>query len=226
MPKLCLALDTDVKTARELIYKLKGYPLVIKVGHRLFMLEGKEILQEIKSAGFELFLDLKFHDIPNTVALAVESANELGVDYLTLHTLGGEEMLRKAVERKADMRLLGVTLLTSHDEEYLSFLRSSFGSLRDMVLYLAGTALRVGVDGIVCSGLEVEMLKTAFGGDFIAVVPGIRLSGEKTDDQKRVLSPKEAVKRGADMLVMGRDILRSPEPLRVVERVLEDIEDA
>ncbi len=223
MPKLCVALDTDKDTALRILDRLSDYPLVFKVGHRLFIPEGRSIVERIKAKGFELFLDLKFHDIPNTVALAVKAAEELGVDYLTLHSLGGKEMLERASSEAKAVKLLGVSILTSHDEGYLGFLRTRFRSIRDMVLYLARVSLDAGLQGVVCSGEEVGELKESLGRDFEAVVPGIRLRKENSQDQKRVLTPKEALRRGADMLVMGREILGSPRPEAVVEEVLRDI---
>ncbi len=223
MPKLCVALDTDKDTALRILDRLSDYPLVFKVGHRLFIPEGRSIVERIKAKGFELFLDLKFHDIPNTVALAVKAAEELGVDYLTLHSLGGKEMLERASSEAKAVKLLGVSILTSHDEGYLGFLRTRFRSIRDMVLYLARVSLDAGLQGVVCSGEEVGELKESLGRDFEVVVPGIRLRKENSQDQKRVLTPKEALRRGADMLVMGREILGSPRPEAVVEEVLRDI---
>jgi orotidine-5'-phosphate decarboxylase len=226
MPKLCIALDTEIDRAKALVDELRGYPVLFKVGHKLFLTQGRSVVEFITSRGFEVFLDLKFHDIPNTVALAVSSAQRLGVNYMTVHALGGRAMLEAAVKEKGKAKILSVSLLTSHGEEYLGFIRSSFTTLLDMVLHLAEVSIEAGADGIVCSGFEVDKLKTAFGGRFIAVVPGIRLSRDKAQDQRRVLSPKEAVSRGADIVVMGREIINSPEPRRVVDTVLKEIEHA
>ncbi len=223
MARLCVALDTETEKALKLLDKLSDYPLIFKVGHKLFIPEGKRIINEIKDRGFEVFLDLKFHDIPNTVALAVKSAEQLGVDYLTVHSLGGGQMLKRAVEEAAHVKVLGVSVLTSHGKEYLRFLRTGFKSVREMVMYLAEVCVSDGVHGIVCSAEEVGDIKERFGDRLITVVPGIRFSKENAQDQKRVLTPGEAVRRGADILVMGREIINSPEPESVVERVLKSI---
>ncbi len=220
MLKICVALDVDREKALALVERLSTFPLVFKVGPKLFMDSGKEIVGKIKSSGREIFLDLKLHDIPNTVRLSVEKAEELGVDYLTIHTLGGREMLEWALRGRKRVKLIGVTLLTSHGEEYLKFLKTEFRSIRDMVLYLSTVAKEAGLDGVVCSGKEVEEVKKNTG--LFTVVPGIRLL-QKREDQVRVLTPQEAAKKGADMIVMGREIYRSEEPEKVIREVLERI---
>lgn len=217
MAKLCVALDVEYSRAREFLKSLSGLPIVVKVGPKLFLEAGRDICNAVKEEGFELFLDLKLHDIPNTVRLAVEQAQKIGADYLTLHTLGGREMLREAVSAGDSINLLGVTLLTSHDEEYMKFLKSTFSSVEDMVIYLAKQAHETGLDGVVCSAGEVRKVKEKTS--LFTVVPGIRLSSRR-HDQKRVYGPREAVKEGADMIVMGRDIYLSSEPKKVVEDVL------
>lgn len=220
MAVLCVALDVDKDKAQELIKVLRPYPVAFKVGPKLFLEAGSSIVRLVKESGREVFLDLKLHDIPNTVKLAVEEADSLGVDYLTLHALGGRKMLEWASLSSKRLKLLGVTLLTSHGEEYLRFLRSNFPTLKDMVLYLADIAKESGLYGVVCSGEEVAQVKERTG--LFTVVPGIRVS-QSRGDQVRVLTPEEAVRRGADMIVMGRDIYGSEDPAGVVEEVLERI---
>jgi len=217
MPKLCVALDVDVKSAQELLKRLEGLPLIFKVGPALILEGGRSVPETIKKAGYELFLDLKLHDIPNTVAAAVQKAENLGADYLTLHTLGGEEMLLAAVSQKRRLKLLGVTLLTSHGEEILHLLRMGFRSVDDLVVHLARLARRAGLDGVVCSAGEVRRVKEE--ADLLTVVPGIRIS-EDQGDQVRVSTPQFASAEGADIIVMGRDIYRNPEPRKVVETLL------
>ena len=221
-PKLCLALDTGLQKVRDLVRALKGYPLVYKIGYRLFLPFGPSVVDEIKeiSGNGEIFLDLKLHDIPNTVRNGVKEASNLGVNYLTLHTLGGIEMVKAASEVKGDTKLLGVTLLTSHGSDYLEFIGTNLGK-EEFVLRLAKAALEGGCDGLVCSAHEVEFLKRELGRDFIAVVPGIRLKKNINDDQKRVATPEEALDRGADMLVVGRPILNAEKPIKVVEEILK-----
>ncbi len=222
MAKLCVALDISYSEAVKLLETLRGYPLIFKVGIKLLLQAGREIIDLIKKKEGEVFLDLKLHDIPNTVKLAVEEARDMGVDFLTVHTLGGEEMLHYAVSSKGSLKLLGVTLLTSHGKEYLNFLKASFGSVEEAVLYLANKAKERGLDGVVCSAWEARQIKDETG--LLTVVPGIRYSAS-WEDQKRVCTPSEAVARGADILVMGRDIYTSSDPRKVVEDVLRQIQD-
>ncbi|MCS6957497.1 MAG: orotidine-5'-phosphate decarboxylase [Aquificaceae bacterium] len=219
MAKLCIALDTNLQQALDLVGALRGYPLIFKVGYKLFINHHKVITDKVKETGFELFLDLKLHDIPNTVKEGVISARDLGADYLTIHISAGKEALKQAVEVKGKIKLLGVSLLTSLSEEDLLDL----GICRDReshVLELARLAVETGFDGIVCSGQEVTLLKERLQRPFLAVVPGIRLEGQPAEDQKRVISVEEALQRGADILVMGRSILRSENPVKRVEEIL------
>ncbi|NPB06721.1 MAG: orotidine-5'-phosphate decarboxylase [Aquificae bacterium] len=224
-PKLCVALDVPyeraVKLVRDLFDFFESYPLVLKVGHLLYAERGGDAVRELKDAfPYEVFLDLKFHDIPSVVAKAVEKASELGADYATLHLLGGPEMVREAVKAKGErLKLLGVSLLTSHDESYPGYIKSG-ASLEELVLHLAREGLREGVDGIVCSGRELPLLRKELGKEFIAVVPGVRVRKDRSD-QKRVISPAEAVKLGADLVVIGREITQSTNPVYVVERALK-----
>lgn len=219
MAKLCIALDTNLQQAKDLVKSLRGYPVIFKVGYKLFICHHREITDTIKEEGFELFLDLKLHDIPNTVKEGVLSAKDLGADYLTVHTASGRQALRSAVEVKGKVKLLGVTLLTSLGEE--DFVDIGLcRSREEQVLALAKLALDEGFDGIVCSGREVSFLKERIQKPFLAIVPGVRLEGEPAEDQKRVVSLEEAMKAGADIIVMGRSILRSENPLKKVDEIL------
>ncbi|NPA52580.1 MAG: orotidine-5'-phosphate decarboxylase [Aquificae bacterium] len=226
MAKLALALDTrEFKEAVQILEEIKYKNIIIKIGYALFIKHGVDVIKIVKDKGFELFLDLKLHDIPNTVYNGVLSAVENGVDYLTVHILGGEQMLKKAVEAKknSNLKLLGVTILTSHTQEYLNFLKIPL-NLEELVLKLAKTGLDTGIDGLVCSTEEVQMLKTRLEKDFIAVVPGIRPEGTSNDDQKRVATPSQAVSSGADIIVVGRPILKSDNKNKTIEKILGDIE--
>ncbi len=219
MAKLCIALDTNLQQAKDLIRALRGYPVIFKVGYKLFISYHREITDYIKEEGFELFLDLKLHDIPNTVREGTLSAKDLGADYLTVHTSSGRQALRSAVEVKGKVKLLGVTLLTSLDDEDLK----EFGLCRgreEQAFYLTELALEEGFDGVVCSGREVSYLKEKLSKPFLAVVPGVRLEGEPAEDQKRVVSLEEALEAGADIIVMGRSILRAENPVKRVEEIL------
>ncbi len=220
MAKLCVALDVDPEKALYFVDLLSSEPVVFKVGPVLFLRGGPGIINGIKEAGREVFLDLKLHDIPNTVGGAVSVAEDMGVDYLTIHTLVGHEAMEEAVRRATRVKLIGVTLLTSHDEGYLSYLRSGFKSIREMVLHLAKTAKEIGLKGVVCSAGEVYEVKKATG--LFTVVPGVRVSAHP-GDQRRVSTPEEAAELGADMIVMGREIYSSRDPLKVVRYVLKSI---
>ena len=220
MPKLCVALDVEKERALLLVRELAELKVVFKVGPRLFLESGGKIVETIKDSGCEVFMDLKLHDIPNTVKTTVEEAERLGVDYLTIHALGGREMMEWASSVSKRVKLLGVTILTSHDEGYLEFLKSGFSSLKDFSLHLAKVAHRCGLYGVVSSVKEAKRIKEITG--LFIVTPGIRVSSE-FGDQKRVSTPEEAVKEGADMIVIGRDVYRSENPKGVVLSVLERI---
>ncbi len=225
-PKLALALDVEnQEEAFSILDQLGNEKIIIKIGYLLFIKEGSDLIKKIKKKGFEVFLDLKLHDIPNTVYNGVKSAVEIGADYLTIHTLGGKEMMEKAVEAKrgSDLKLLGVTVLTSHNEDYLKYLGTRY-SLDQLALKLAKTAVSLGVDGIVSSPFEVRRLKEEIKKEFICVTPGIRFSNSD-DDQKRVATPEFAVKEGADILVIGRPIIKAEnkkELIKEIHRILQN----
>ena len=223
MAKLCIALDLDLKRAEELAHALRGYPLIMKVSPSLLLEGGRAIIERLKTLGFDVFLDLKLHDIPNTVRRAVRSAEEAGADYLTVHTLGGKEMLVSAREGSDKVRLIGVTILTSHSEDYLRFLRTEFGSIGEMAISLAKLAKEAGLEGIVCSAREAGELKEKTG--LLTVVPGIRVSKDR-EDQRRVATPELAVREGADILVVGREIINSEDPVKKAEEILRRIENS
>ena len=226
MGKLAFALDVkDLETAKNILEEIKGYEIIIKVGYVLFIQGGVSFVEYIKSLGFELFLDLKLHDIPNTVYNGVVSASKIGVDYLTIHSLGGEDMLKRAVEGKGEnLKLLAVSILTSHSENYLDYIGSKY-SLEELTLNLSKTAVECGVDGIVSSSYEVKKLKKEIDKDFISVVPGIRLNRDRKDDQQRVATPREAILNGADIIVVGRPILNSLDRKNTIEKILKEIEE-
>ena len=214
----------DKKEAQKILDEIAFKDIIIKIGYSLFIKYGKDIVEYAKSKGFSVFLDLKLHDIPNTVYNGVLSAIDLGVDYLTVHTLGGKYMLEKAVEAKSNsnLKLLGVTVLTSHSEDYVKLLETRL-SLKELAEKLAKLAVDTGIDGIVCSADEVEHLKQSMKRNLITVVPGIRPEGYSSDDQKRVATPKEAVKSGADIIVIGRPIIKADNKNEVIKKILEEI---
>ena len=223
--KLAFALDvSDIKQAQKIVDEISGLDIIIKVGYVLFVKGGNSFIKELKNKGFEVFLDLKLHDIPNTVFNGVSAVRDLGVDYLTLHTLGGPEMIKKAIEAKGDsnLKLLGVTILTSHDKEYIEYIGSKY-TIDQLALKLAKTGIEEGLDGIVCSANEVKKIKNEIKKQFLAVVPGIRTEGGESDDQSRVATPKSAIRSGADILVIGRPILRAENKRKFIQEILKDI---
>jgi orotidine-5'-phosphate decarboxylase len=224
--ELIVALDVgDIEEAGTLVGRLSGHVKWFKVGSKLFTREGPSVCRMVKDAGCKLFLDLKFHDIPNTVHGAVLSALACDADMLTLHASGGVEMLRAAVRARMDLdkpeaRLVAVTLLTHLDGESFSDLFPGTPPGEEMVIRLAGKAKEAGMDGVVASAREVAVIKANLGADFKVVTPGIRLGDENGDDQKRVATPERAVRDGADYLVVGRPIIGACDPVAACEQFL------
>jgi orotidine-5'-phosphate decarboxylase len=222
--RIIVALDVATKKeALALVDQLREQISFFKVGLQLYTAEGPEIVRAIRATGAKIFLDLKLHDIPNTVAKAVESAARLGVEMLTIHLCGGEAMIRAAVSaRQRELLLLGVTVLTSADEQTLRQIGIP-DKIDDQVLRLAKLGVQKGVDGIVASPHEITTLRREFGDKTKIVVPGIRPRGSESSDQKRVMSPREAIHTGADYLVIGRPIIADSKPRDATRRILEDI---
>jgi orotidine-5'-phosphate decarboxylase len=231
--RIILALDVPgYDEAMRVIYQFEEHIEIFKVGSELFTSVGPKIVAKINSMGKRVFLDLKFHDIPNTVAKSSAAAARLGVFMFNVHALGGFEMMKRAADtvRKISLdenidrpRLIGVTVLTSMDQ---AALRDELGiSLRigAQVKHLAGLAQRAGLDGVVASPEDAEVLRPHFGKDFLIVTPGIRPSWAAADDQKRMLSPKEALRRGADYLVIGRAITAQPDPIGALKRIEDEM---
>ena len=224
--KLVLALDfSEKETALALAAKLKGVVPWMKVGLELFTVAGPEVVLRLKDMGFNVFLDLKFHDIPNTVKGACRSAANLGADLVTLHHAGGERMAGAAREGIAEAghatMPFAVTLLTSASAEEAGLAGA------DVALNVSARALQAkawGLPGVVCSGHEALAVKGVCGSDFYCLCPGIRMAGAVTDDQRRVMTPAEAVRAGADFLVVGRPITRAGDPLDAARVVLEDMD--
>lgn len=194
----------------------------LKVGKELFTRSGPDLVEALQQHGYEVFLDLKFHDIPNTVAGAVRAAADLGVWMVNVHAGGGRRMMEAAVEALSgfDRRplLIGVTVLTSLSNADLAELGYT-ESAGERVVRLAALAADSGLDGVVCSALEAPELRAARGPDFCLVTPGIRLAGDDPGDQRRVVSPADAIARGADYLVIGRSVTGAEDPLAALQRV-------
>ena len=224
--KIIVALDVPTrKEALALIDQLRDRISSFKIGLQLYTAEGPEIVRAVRTTGAHVFLDLKLYDIPNTVARAVESAFALGVQMLTVHLSGGGEMIRAAIAaRNTDMSVLGVTVLTSANDETLRETGIS-DKIDNHVLRLARLGVEHGIDGIVASPREVKMLRAQFGDKIKIVVPGIRPSWSDAGDQKRVMTPREAIEASADFLVIGRPITAHPTPREALERILDELEN-
>jgi orotidine-5'-phosphate decarboxylase len=233
---LCIALDTNsLDNALKLAEKLTGRAGFVKAGLELFSAAGPGSVKKLSALGLKVFLDLKLHDIPNTVSRAVRSCTALGVSLITLHASGGTAMIsaaRKAAEEAASElsvkrpRLLAVTVLTSLDKEILEQTLKIKTEPQEFVLHLARLAKNAGADGIVCSAREVQAVKDDCGEDFFAVTPGIRPAGADSGDQKRVTTPQDAIRAGSDLLVIGRPITAAPDPAAAADEILESIKEA
>ena len=220
--KLILALDVDRgEQALHLVRDLKGYLSLFKVGSQLFTREGPALIKELKAEGVDIFLDLKWHDIPQTVAHAVSAAANLKVRYVTVHASGGLEMLQAAqlAAKGSQIQILAVTVLTSLDDRALD--QIGFGStVADQVARLAHLVVKAGVKGLVCSPHEIGLLREQVGPDVILVTPGVRSGADGLQDQKRTLSAAEALGRGANHLVIGRPITKAPDPIAATRDLL------
>lgn len=222
--KIIVALDVATKEkALALVEQLRDQISFFKIGLQLYTAEGPEIVRAVLSTGAKVFLDLKVHDIPNTVARAVEAASNLGVHMLTLHLSGGSEMARAATAARANhLLILGVTVLTSATEQTLREIGIS-ARVDDQVLRLAKLGVEAKIDGIVASPHEIKKLRAKFGDKIKIVVPGIRPSGSESADQKRIMTPRDAIQAGADYLVIGRPIIAHPQPNEVVAKILREL---
>ena len=224
---IIVALDMSPESSLELVQKLDPNECKVKVGSQLFTSSGPEIVKQLNGLGFDVFLDLKYHDIPNTVKKAIEVSIDLGVWMLNVHSLGGREMLREASEsiKNAQVKplLLGVTILTSLDEESLNHVGLGLLPLPDQVLLLAKLCESEGLDGVVCSPNEIPILRSNLGDNFILVTPGIRSIGSDEDDQKRTSSAALTIKNGANFIVLGREITLSSDPRSKIKQILETI---
>ena len=242
-PQLIVALDVNsLAEVRALMTKLDKLADIYKVGSQLFTACGPAVVRFIEAKGKKVFLDLKYHDIPNTVSLAVGSAvglsvalarslgqtqkrvsKNLGLFMLTIHTLGGEAMLQAAVESAAKTSqkigvnkplIVGITVLTSGEKN---------DTIPDLVLERARLAKKCGLNGVVASSQEAKMIRKEFGKDFVIVTPGIRPQGSVAGDQQRITTPREAVLNGSDYLVVGRPIVNAPDPKVAAQKILEEI---
>jgi len=227
--KLILALDVhEYDYAMELVDTFGEHFTIFKVGLELFTSHGPKIVAAIHSRGKKVFLDLKYHDIPNTASKAAIAAARMGVYMFNVHASGGLEMMKRCRESLVELclrenierpKILGVTVLTSLTREIL---RDELGiqyGLKTHVRHLSGLALKAGLDGVVASGREIETIRSHCGRGFLIVTPGIRPSWTPPDDQNRTMTPKEAIREGADYLVIGRAVLQQPDPLKALELI-------
>jgi orotidine-5'-phosphate decarboxylase len=225
--RLIIALDVASATAAQKIVSDIGESAhIYKVGKQLFTAEGPQVVRDLVATGRKVFLDLKFHDIPNTVALAVAQAASLNVTMLTVHASGGGKMLRAAVEAasRADVppMILAVTVLTSMEDSDLPGIGVR-GTVLDQTLRLATLAITNGCDGIVTSALEVRELRSELGDEFAVVTPGVRPAGSEMGDQARVVTPAEAIAAGATHIVVGRPITAAPDPASAAKEIIQQI---
>jgi orotidine-5'-phosphate decarboxylase len=231
--KIIIALDvSDMKYAIEIVDKFNAYVDVFKVGLELFTVAGPKVVEEINRRDKKVFLDLKFHDISNTVIKAAVNATKLGAYMFNLHASGGLDMMRRCKESVVDLclrenlrrpKLLGVTVLTGLSQEVLKDELGIQHSLRTHVKQLSKLSVEAGLDGVVASGHEVAMLRHHFGTNFLIVTPGIRTSWSPPDDQKRTMTPRQAIQEGADYIVLGRAVMNQPDPFKALELITAEI---
>lgn len=225
--RIIVALDLDSKEAIENTLVRLPDVRFVKVGMELFYSNGPDFISFLKDKGLKVFLDLKVHDIPNTAYRAINVLSKLGCDLLNLHCAGGLEMMQRAREAlQEDTKLLGVTQLTSTSQEMLNQQLKIPGTVDECVLHYAQLAKEAGLHGVVCSPREVKMLKSELGVDFLTVTPGVRPAGGQLQDQKRVMTPREAILAGSDYLVIGRPIIQAEDPYGAFADILQEVEEA
>jgi orotidine-5'-phosphate decarboxylase len=228
IPRLIVALDVPaIDAARGLVQRLGDACDFYKVGSELFTAAGPGVVRELREAGKDVFLDVKLHDIPNTVRGACRSAAALGVRLVTVHASGGRAMLEAAVEGSGGTGVLAVTVLTSLDAGALA---AAWGrpelEVAAEVLRLSEDALEAGAHGVVCAGPEVALVRSRHGGALAVLVPGLRPAGAPVDDQSRTVTPAEATAAGASYLVVGRAVTKAPDPRGALERMVEEVRGA
>lgn len=228
-PKVLVALDfADADSALEFVARLQPDLCRLKVGKELFAVAGPEFVKQLVAQGFDVFLDLKYHDIPNTVAKAVQAAAKLGVWMVNVHALGGRKMMTAAQQALQELQmerkplLIAVTVLTSMEQQDLAEIGLQ-GTPKDNVLRLAQLAQSSGLDGVVCSAQEAAEIRQTIGDDFCLVTPGIRPAGSDVNDQKRIMTPKDAMQAGSSYLVVGRPITKADAPIDVLKSINSSI---
>ena len=232
LTQLIVALDVPDYTAAETLVKtLTPQVKFFKIGSQLFTACGPNVVNMVHAQGGNVFLDLKFHDIPNTVVEAGLSARRLGVFMFNVHASGGEVMMRALMQSQRNAGVsespivLWVTVLTSMDRPQLNSL-GVMRSVKNQVLHLSRLSQKCGLDGVVCSGQEIRLLRRVLGNEFVLVVPGVRPSSAARDDQKRIVTPGQAAAWGADYIVVGRPIIAAPDPRHVAQEILQELHTA
>ncbi len=223
MPEIVVALDfRSEDDSWRLLDRLEDLRWA-KIGSVLYVREGPSIIRELQQRGIRVFLDLKWHDIPSIVAETVSAARDIGVDMATLHASGGSEMMKAAAQQSGQMRLVGVTVLTSHDGHSLRDAAGVAlgGKVEDVVVRLASNASQSGLDGVVCSAQEVGAVREVLPAGSLVVVPGIRMEGDNAVDQRRTADPAVASRAGATHLVVGRPVTESPNPALALRHIAE-----
>jgi len=233
--RLFVALDVDdLRAADVLMNRLQGVATQYKLGSQLLSAAGPEAVMHVRRRGFGVFYDAKFHDIPNTVEAAVTSACRIGATIVNVHTTGGKEMMAAAARaarevskklRQPKTMVLGVTILTSISQRVLEEELCIRRKIQTQVVHLAKLAQQAGLDGVVASPKEIAAIRKACGRDFIILTPGIRPAGFAKGDQKRTMTPGQAIASGADYIVVGRPIYQAPDPLQVVRSIYQEIEE-
>ncbi|WP_130537348.1 orotidine-5'-phosphate decarboxylase [Thiomicrorhabdus indica] len=228
-PKVVIALDfANSESANQFVSELNPEDCRLKVGKELFAVAGPEFVKGLVDKGFDVFLDLKYHDIPNTVAKAVQAAARMGVWMVNVHASGGSKMMKAAKEALAEFEnpplLIAVTVLTSMQQEDLAELGLNIEP-KEQVKRLAKLTKASGLDGVVCSAQEVEMLRKEIGNDFCLVTPGIRPAGSDVNDQKRIMTPKDALTAGSSYLVIGRPITQAQSAVQALQDINQSIQN-
>ena len=226
-PKILVALDyAEEKLALTMVDQLQPDLCRLKVGKEMFTRLGPEFIEKLHYRGFQVFLDLKYHDIPNTVARACQAAADLGVWMVNVHALGGRRMMLAAAESLANYqqrpRLIAVTILTSMSDADLQEMGIQY-SASDMAVKLAQLAQQCSLDGVVCSAQEASFMRQQLGQEFLLVTPGIRPSGSQQDDQRRIMTPADAIRAGSSYLVIGRPITQAEDPVGLLRTINSDI---
>jgi len=225
--KLIIALDfPSAELARDFVKQLSPSDCKLKVGFELFVNAGPDFVKQLVDLGFDVFLDLKFHDIPNTVASACVSAADLGVWMMNVHASGGDIMMKAAKQAlesaNSTSKLIAVTVLTSMDQAQLKTINVTENP-QNQVRHLAQLTKNASLDGVVCSAQEAKLLREQLGNDFLLVTPGIRPKGVDAGDQRRIMTPKEAYQAGVSYIVVGRPITQADKPLSVIEQINKDM---